>query len=624
MKRISLFILLIGLLGGFIHGQESDSVWNQLEWLNQEYVIDEFHLDEIKKVNLNGNRLTELLKLSFITYSDIQKILRYRDAHGGFTNVLELSRVDGITNEQFKQLQPYIEVIPDIQFLSGKNFQHEIITKWKVSWMNPRAYTLPSLWSEQFRYKGSWGSNWKMGVCTTKDAGETFEHLHYWFKSGFAYWQSDSRRWSILLGDYQIQWGQGSLAPKNFFQSSNWLLTSFFQAREGIIPYQSTIENFQKRGWVIHYKTKHFSVLTGVSSIAVHGSADSLSGFKASSETVFDDSLARSRWRAGVRNTYFLLLRYQMRNWNYGMGIYGDTAISRFSSLGFMQPAYGFSVGHLKGNHHAFGELSIQSDQTNFILGCLMSPHPKWQWGILFNRTVQLYGVACQSSLFNIQGEWKVHARHGILWGWNKSSILSDPENIFILKENLFFQWNFIPMRNQQLYYRCIKEQPSDWINQGKKENVFHFRRDIHRLDANLACLPTLTVHGRFEWLLDNRFSNLGKYAFMELDVHPFRFPIKCIVRHTFFDSVDWELRRYVLERGVTGSFYMPALYGRGTRQYLILSGSYHHWNIQVKYSVFSYQSNGAFYRWQGHLNNERNQTFELRIAYQLDGFLKN
>jgi hypothetical protein len=110
----------------------------------------------------------------------------------------------------------------------------------------------------------------------------------------------------------------------------------------------------------------------------------------------------------------------------------------------------------------------------------------------------------------------------------------------------------------------------------------------------------------------------------MELDVHPFRFPIKCIVRHTFFDSVDWELRRYVLERGVTGSFYMPALYGRGTRQYLILSGSYHHWNIQVKYSVFSYQSNGAFYRWQGHLNNERNQTFELRIAYQLDGFLKN
>ncbi len=624
MKKISLVLVLIALESVTLYGQESDSTWNQLEWLNQEYIIDDFQWQDIKRVNLNGDRLTELLKLSFITYSDIEQILLYREYNGGFINVLELSRVSGFSIEKFKQLQPFVEVIPKDQWIAGKNYRHDIVNKWRISWKHPDSLRVPSLWSEQFRYKGSWGSNWKMGICTTKDAGETFGYSQYWFKSGFASWQSSSRRWTLLLGDYQIQWGQGSLTPRNFFQTSNWMLTSMFQAREGIIPYQSTIENFQKRGFAAQYKKNHFSVLTGLSSIAVHGSADSLNGFKSSSETVFDDSLARSRWKMGSRSAYFLLTRYHLRYWNVGVGVYGDTTIARPSHLVFMRPRCGFSFGHLKGNHHAFGEFSIQSNTMNLILGCLMSPHPKWQWGILYNRTIQRNEAINPIGMLSVQGEWKFHAKHGILWGWNKNSMLSNLENISISEEALFFQWSFIPARNQQLYYRCITEQHSDWMNQGKKESVFHFRREVHRLDANLAFHSVCTMHSRFEWLIDHRFANRGKYAFLELDVHPFRFPIKCIARYTFFDSADWELRRYVLERGVTGSFYMPALYGRGTRQYLIASGSYRNWNLQVKYSIFSYQSNGALYRWEGHLYNERNQTIEIRIAYQLDGFFAN
>jgi DNA uptake protein ComE-like DNA-binding protein len=120
MKKISLVIVLITLESVTLYGQESDSTWNQLEWLNQEYIIDDFQWQDIKRVNLNGDRLTELLKLSFITYSDIEQILLYREYNGGFINVLELSRVSGFSIEKFKQLQPFVEVIPKDQWIAGK------------------------------------------------------------------------------------------------------------------------------------------------------------------------------------------------------------------------------------------------------------------------------------------------------------------------------------------------------------------------------------------------------------------------------------------------------------------------------------------------------------------------
>ena len=623
MKKGSIIILLMRLTLDSLNAQDLDSIEIQLDWIQQELIFDDVHVESQKKINLNQKDLSELQKLSFITKSDIERILLYRSVNGYFLNVLELSKVEGFSGDKFKRIQSFVEAIPvSNNVFEAKHFQHEIIAKWRRTWSNLAVTNASSPWSEQFRYRGLWGNHWKMGFCTTKDGGEQLATQRYWFKSGFLIWSSSAKRWSILAGDYSVLWGQGGLISRGFLQSANWNLNSMFQNKEGFFPYQSTIENLQKRGVVFHYKSHRALMLMGISSLAVHGQVDSLNEFVLQSVSVFDDSLSKVKWKMGRRSEYFLLTRYQIKNGNFGVAIHGDTTLENKSIYSLVSPNYGFSFSHVKGAHHVSGELAICKDRTNIVIGGLFSPHPKWQWGFFFDRSWQPFFAFFNSDHRKIQGEWKVHPKHTFMFGWNQLITVADREGLPLRENSFFIQWNYQPQRNYLFYYRCIKKQPEYLMNDGITEKVNLYERNSHRVDANLAFHPELSLHGRMEWLWDNRLDRNGQYAFLELDIHPYALPFKLIARYTFFNAADWELRQYVQERGVAGSFYIPALYGRGSRQYLIISGKWKSWNIQVKYSVFSYQGSGGNYRWTGHLRNENNTSIEVRIAYELSGFV--
>jgi len=63
-----------------------------------------------KKINLNLSTADELSAHPYLTKKEANVIVNYRNEHGSFTSVSELSAVKIFTTEQLRKLTPYLEV----------------------------------------------------------------------------------------------------------------------------------------------------------------------------------------------------------------------------------------------------------------------------------------------------------------------------------------------------------------------------------------------------------------------------------------------------------------------------------------------------------------------------------
>ena len=68
------------------------------------------HQLSAKSVNLNTASKTELLRLPGIGQAFADRILRYREEHGGFRTVGELKKVKGIGKKRYERLLPFVTI----------------------------------------------------------------------------------------------------------------------------------------------------------------------------------------------------------------------------------------------------------------------------------------------------------------------------------------------------------------------------------------------------------------------------------------------------------------------------------------------------------------------------------
>ncbi|MBO5796821.1 MAG: helix-hairpin-helix domain-containing protein [Clostridia bacterium] len=61
-------------------------------------------------VSLNSATVEDLMKLDGVGEKTAQKIIAYREAHGGFSGVDELLEVEGIGEKKLEKWKPYLTV----------------------------------------------------------------------------------------------------------------------------------------------------------------------------------------------------------------------------------------------------------------------------------------------------------------------------------------------------------------------------------------------------------------------------------------------------------------------------------------------------------------------------------
>ena len=106
-KKIIIFILAALILGEGI-------------WLHKKYLANNQHLEQEEtfgpkvpirnyKVDINKASAKELITLPQIGPSTAQKIIKYRETHGGFLFIEDLKNVKGIGEKKFQKLKEYVK-----------------------------------------------------------------------------------------------------------------------------------------------------------------------------------------------------------------------------------------------------------------------------------------------------------------------------------------------------------------------------------------------------------------------------------------------------------------------------------------------------------------------------------
>lgn len=575
----------LGIYGLFlpigVFSQTQDSIAWSLDDQGVAFNVEEVN-EAFQKVDLNQSNLQELLKLSFMTPLDIAAIQKHKTKYGPFLHVLELDLVEDITPEKREILQKYIVVnTPNFSLSKPLRTQHVLSYRIKRNAMLNDQVNHHS-WNEVVRYQAKMGDQFKWGGMMSKDVGEDWKLPQYLFKTAHFQWNSSNKRWGFLLGDYVVHWAQGSLMNGSFLSRPSWPLASLIRPPAFIKPYTSTIENNNRRGIVIQYRNKNQFILLGYSRLWLHGSLDSLNGWNEISNTVFDDSLSRTKWRMAKRSQCFLMYQRQWQHHEWGVGVLQDTIAQEDVLLVKGNRQYSFSWNHQKNSHHYFTETVFKDGGIICHVGGLISLHPKMRFGGLLNVRKSCSGVSEESS-YRLQWEWQISDVGTFLFGLNKTKGGASDEKIASPSGQCFMQFNFIPKRSFLFYYRFLYQSDGEIMADGQMYNWSSYHRCLHRLDANLKFHSDWSLHWRYDGLRDSRFTIMTQYSFLELDFHPLMKPLSVVARYTFFDAPLWDMRLYAQERGVSGTYYIPVLYGVGQRMYLLSTLKTEMINYQLK-----------------------------------------
>ena len=104
--RNGIILLIVTLLGAI--GLVGYEIW-QYSTASKPYTADEIAQMEIDvPVNINTADIEELKAIPGMNEKLAQSVLAYREEHGGFTDKSELIGVNGIGDEIYRELEPYI------------------------------------------------------------------------------------------------------------------------------------------------------------------------------------------------------------------------------------------------------------------------------------------------------------------------------------------------------------------------------------------------------------------------------------------------------------------------------------------------------------------------------------
>lgn len=189
-------------------------------------------------IDVNTATRERLLEISFLTDSQADSIVSYVARYGPLVSYGELSLIPGLDYRTRYYLTAFLTVSESIlpknsvgKMISGG--VHKVSSDVKIPFNTPVGYTRKGSLSESSRYLGdkervgmkysyNYQRELRWGFNTEKDAGEPFASRGNDLMDSYSFYIVRSQRegkYTVLLGDYKINFGQGLLVGNNFIRS---------------------------------------------------------------------------------------------------------------------------------------------------------------------------------------------------------------------------------------------------------------------------------------------------------------------------------------------------------------------------------------------------------------------
>lgn len=634
MKRYSI-ILFIVFLPVWVFSQETN-LSERISSIAEELAADEEDPDAVSifidrlnelaenPVKINSASEEEISRLFFLSDFQVKALADYAHSSGQIVSVYELANIPGFDREIVEMIIPFITLQFKLKNDSDSvRWRNSIISNFSVRSGNNDSSFLGSNWRILTKYKFTAGG-FSGGFTIEKDPGEKLftgmPPLPDFLSANIAYSGNGVIK-RIIVGDYSARFGQGTNINTGIRKGISLVSPGYMSASNEIKPYTSTDENKFFRGVAVEFSIKDLDLSMflskNYSDATITASSDSLGDY------------IENFYSAGVHNTPSLLQKkdvvykltsgisvsYNFNNLRVGL-VWSDTRLSLPLELSENDP---LKINDFTGNRNTlytlyynsfikkillYGEISADNNKKYaFVQGFSFRPSDRLTIGFIFRNynpgftTFCGQGAGSGSKTTNekgFMGSFSYEAaRHLFISGgcdiqyfpWLKYR--SSAPSMGVRKE---IKARYLA--SERVTFDASYNYRLSMVDNGETQGIpiqdMVISRSI-KASARYSIHENLILGTRIDYKVANPGRSSGFSLFQEIN-YSFRYlPITIWARYCIFNTDDWYSRIYTYENDLLYSYSVPALYGEGSRSYIMVKWKIADYaELRIKYGITS------------------------------------
>ncbi|GAA4372848.1 helix-hairpin-helix domain-containing protein [Hymenobacter koreensis] len=591
-------------------------------------------------LNLNTASREELSSLLLLSEPQITALLEHRQQNGPLLSLYELQSIRGFDLRTAYRMAAFVNVGDQNtnaargplwrRILQEENnalfIRYERVLEERPGYApsdttstgRPASRYLGSPDKVLVRFRTSHARDFSVGFAAEKDAGEQFTWDQKTRRYGFDYYAGHialferGRLKSVILGDYQLQFGQGLLLSSGLQVGKGAeTITTLRRSNLGIRPYNSVLESTFFRGAAATVAVAPSLRLTGFASVKrvdaslQSGVADTLREFDEFASGLLISGFHRTENELANRKNVREVITGGNVTFAPGGGRFnlGLTAVNTQLSTPLERSLEPYNRYEFRGNHNLaisahysygwrnlslFGETGRSSSGgIGTVNGLLASLGPDVDASVLHRSYARnfhtLYGNALAENTRNINenglyfglkvrpiARWELSAYYDqFSFPWLKYQV-GGPSRGY----DWLVRVTYAPTKTSLLYAQFRtreKEYDDDQLVRPAPMPVPTVRRSLlFYYDTNPT--QTLSLRTRVQGTLYRENEGPTTSGFLlaqDVTVHPMQ-RLRLTGRYALFDTDDFDTRQYAFEQDVLYAFSVPGLSGRGTRMYAL------------------------------------------------------
>jgi hypothetical protein len=603
-----------------LFGQQADADLNYQDFYESLY---QYYLNPL---DLNKATVEELRGLYLVNDKQIDELQSHKNRFGRLLSLHELQSMENFDTETIKKLAPFVTVTTDENTLSGlaqtlkKPDNHYLIFRHTTDLQSAKGYSPNNEGKTAYRgdqnnfyvrYRLQKFRKFSLGLTAEKDAGETLGWQPEKKQYGADYYsyhlmvQDVGIFKKVVVGDYQLQFGQGLILAGGFLLGKGAeTILSVRRSSSGIRPHTSLLESNYFRGAACTFGFKEMEITPFISHkyldaaivyidsipndeyanirlTGLHRTNTEFASRKTIAETVtgLNSNLSLLNKKLQFGSTFL----YTM--YNKEVKPSSNKPYQWHEFKGEQNTNFSLYYSYFWRNISLFGEWGAsKSGGMGLVQGALLSLGQKMDFSFVYrNFSPNLhtpYGNAFSEN-------YKNSNERGMYWGmrlrlthfteltayydtytfpWLKYKV-SAPSNGHEWMVNL--QHKFGKKVITRLQYRQENKERDTEIGL-EKELLIHQRKNVSfQLEYKADKHIYFKSKAQGSAYLQNETPTSGFLISQDIGYDGKAFDV--YLNSTLFDTDDFENRQYVFEKDVLYSFSFPFFTGKGVRNYVLI-----------------------------------------------------
>lgn len=595
------------------------------EQIDLTQVIEQLEGWYLNPLNLNTAQAAELQALYFLTGTQIRNLLTYRQQYGPLNSIFELKHIEDFDLETIQNLTPFIQVAPIAEKarpIRVKNLfkaRQELLLRYQrtpekqVGYRTDESGESPYAGNPNryyWRYAYNYQNRLRMGLTAEKDPGEGFFSSsanqgfdHY---SGFIMLQTTGLIKKALVGDYQLDFGQGLVCRTGGAFGLYGQETSLARYPGGFRPHSSAAEyNFQRGlAFELTKGAVHFTPFYSIQSLDARLEISDSNSLQQTITTIYNTGYHRTRTELEQANQAQKQLagchlEYQNQQWALG-GTFCHTqynypynkALNRYNQFDFRgqnQMVAGIDFRWRYKNSYLYGEWAKSLDAGNAVMAGVDFRLSERISTSLVYRNYQKEYSNLLAAAYGINGNNQ--NEKGLYFGLK--ALLSKTWTCVAHTDLHHFPWRRYrvdaPSWGAQ-YLFTLTHHPNDhfslqlrfkqhnkMINQATDTQAHntlgHEQKQQFRLDVDYMINPHFAGHNQLGYTHikeDGQAPEAGYLISQRLSYSPAHQKWTLRSGYHLFHTSSYQTRNYTYENDVLYAFTIPSFYGNGHRYYLL------------------------------------------------------